>query len=303
MLDEWTDLWRDRLRAEGKSTSTIRSYLSAVTAYQRWAISSDQPTTSDLRELGESDQNLSLTRASVAAFIASIDGEDATRRARYIGLRQLGKFIADETGDPDPLAGMKPPSLGAKIVPKLADNELARLIKACEGRSFLDRRDEAIVRLMAESGPRSEEILAMHVDDVDTTRGLAMIRRGKGGAGRIVPFGPKTGLALGRYLRLRKVHPRSAELQLWLGDKGKTLGYHGLYTALRHRADAAGIKGFHPHRLRHTAASRWLHAGGSEGGLMAIAGWKSRDMLDRYVQDSRMEQAADESRRLGLGDI
>jgi hypothetical protein len=31
----------------------------------------------------------------------------------------------------------------------------------------------------------------------------------------------------------------------------------------------AGIVGFHPHRLRHTAAHRWPAAGGSEGGLMA----------------------------------
>src|SRR6185437_12492402 len=35
----------------------------------------------------------------------------------------------------------------------------------------------------------------------------------------------------------------------------------------------AGIKDFHPHVMRHTAADRWLSAGGSEGGLMAIAGW------------------------------
>ena len=36
-----------------------------------------------------------------------------------------------------------------------------------------------------------------------------------------------------------------------------------------------------PHVLRHTAAQRRLSADGSEGGLMAVAGWKRRDMLDR----------------------
>jgi integrase len=65
----------------------------------------------------------------------------------------------------------------------------------------------------------------------------------------------------------------------------------------------AGIEGFHIHRLRHTAASRWLAAGGSEAGLMAVAGWRSRDMLDRYVMDTAMSRAADESRRLNLGDL
>ena len=65
----------------------------------------------------------------------------------------------------------------------------------------------------------------------------------------------------------------------------------------------AGLKGFHPHVLRHTAASRWLSAGGTEGGLMAIAGWSSRDMLDRYARATASERAAAEARTLGLGEL
>ena len=36
---------------------------------------------------------------------------------------------------------------------------------------------------------------------------------------------------------------------------------------------------------------------------MAVAGWMSRDMLSRYVEDTAAERAAEESRRLGLGDL
>ena len=118
-----------------------------------------------------------------------------------------------------------------------------------------------------------------------------------------MPFGPQTARAIDRYLRLRRSHVRAASPKLWLGHAGKDLAYSGLYIALRRRADAAGVKGFHPHRLRHTGASRWLAAGGSEGGLMAVAGWSSRDMLERYAGDTAMERAADESRRLALGDL
>lgn len=48
--------------------------------------------------------------------------------------------------------------------------------------------------------------------------------------------------------------------------------------------------------LRHTAASRWLAAGGSEGGLMAIAGWRRPDMLDRYAAATRASRAIEEAR-------
>lgn len=72
---------------------------------------------------------------------------------------------------------------------------------------------------------------------------------------------------------------------------------------MKRRATAAGITGFHLHMLRNTAATRWLAAGGSENGLMAVAGWSSREMLDRYTQASASDRAAAEARKLNLGDL
>ena len=90
---------------------------------------------------------------------------------------------------------------------------------------------------------------------------------------------------------------------MWVGDRGKGFSYDGLYVALRYRAQIAGIERFHPHLLRHTAATRWLAAGGSEGGLMAVAGWARRDMIDSYTAATAADRAAVESRGLALGDL
>jgi integrase len=73
--------------------------------------------------------------------------------------------------------------------------------------------------------------------------------------------------------------------------------------ALKQRAEEAGVRNFHPHRLRHTAAVRWLASGGSETGLMAQSGWASRKMIDRYVRTAAEELASVEFDRLGLGDL
>ncbi len=51
------------------------------------------------------------------------------------------------------------------------------------------------------------------------------------------------------------------------------------------------------------AAIRWLAAGGSEGGLMAVAGWTTRDMIDRYTRFTAADRAAAEAATLGLGDL
>jgi len=99
------------------------------------------------------------------------------------------------------------------------------------------------------------------------------------------------------------MHRLAGSPALWLGDRGKAFSYDGLHKSLKMRATMAGIANFHPHLLRHTAAHRWLAAGGSEGGLMAVAGWTRPDMLMRYTKAQASNRAATEARLLNLGEL
>ena len=123
-----------------------------------------------------------------------------------------------------------------------------------------------------------------------------VIVTGKGKT-RIVAFGAKTAVALDRYLRRRSQHRLAASAALWLG-----LTPSGLYQALRERAEAAGVTGWHTHRVRHTFAHQWLLAGGNEGDLMQVAGWTSVAMLRRYGASAASERARVAQRRMALGD-
>jgi integrase len=221
-----------------------------------------------------------------------------------MALRRFAAWLADEGEiDSNPLLGVKPPKLDAKVTEALTDEQLRRFIKACSGKQLIDRRDEAIVRLMTETGLRAGEVVGMQLADVDLARGVATVRRGKGGKGRVVPFGPQTAAAIDRYIRTRRTHRLADTGPLWLGGGGQQFGYHGLNVALKRRAQDAGIDRFHLHLLRHIAATRWLRAGGSEAGLMAVAGWSSRGMVDRYTGASASERAAAEARGLNLGEL
>jgi site-specific recombinase XerD len=289
LLESWTL----HLRAERKSAETVKSYTTGVAQLLTWCATKGVPAV--------------LDRPTVNAFVAELlasGAEAATARARQLGVRRFSAWLAEEgETDRDELLGLKPPKLDQKVVPRLTDDQCRALIKACAGREFRDRRDEAIVRFMLEAIVRAGEVVDMRTTDVDLSRGLAIVQRGKGGKGRPVPFGAQTGRAIDRYLRLRRSHRLADTPPLWLGDRGKGLSYDGLYHALRHRAELAGIPDFHPHVTRHTAAQRWLSAEGSEGGLMAVAGWTRRDMLDRYTRATASERAAEEAHRLGLGDF
>ena len=121
------------------------------------------------------------------------------------------------------------------------------------------------------------------VADIDLQRGLVDRAARQGRQGPRCPVRRPDGTTIDRYLRARRTHRLADTGPLWVGAGGKTFGYYGLNTHLKERAEAAGIKGFHLHLLRHTAATRWLRAGGSEQGLMAVAGWSTRGMIDRYT--------------------
>ena len=295
-LDEMASLldsWLLHLRAERKSDDTIKSYRDGVRRFLAWCETEGVDPV--------------LDRPTVSAFTASLldsGAEPATARSRQLAVRRFSAWLADEGEiERDELIGIKPPKLDTKVVPELTEGQLRALIRACQGRDFRSRRDEAIIRLMAETAARAGEVVRMTVDDVDLKEGMAVVRRGKGGKGRRVPIGPQTARAIDRYLRLRRSHRLADSPALWLGDRNREFSYWALYWALVRRAQAAGIEDFYPHMLRHTAAGRWLDAGGSEAGLMAIAGWSRRDMIDRYTRATSERRAVEEARRLRLGDL
>ena len=298
-LDLLLPSWQLSLRADRKSTMTVKTYSDGVRAYLRWCAENHAGA---------------LDRGSIRGWVAALldkGNQPATARARQLAVRRFTSWLAEEGEIPaDPFLGLKAPKLDTKVIEPLTDNELRALLKACtppKGSTPPEmlryRRDEAILRLMMETGARAGEVVAIELADVDAAAGTAVIRKGKGGKGRVVPFGPHTALALDRYMRLRTHHRLAGSPALWLGDRGKGFTYYALHATLKQRALAAGLVGFHPHKMRHTAAHRWLVAGGSEGGLMAVAGWTRPDMLMRYTKAQASSRAAAEARGLNLGEL
>lgn len=292
--------WELHLRAERKTAGTIKTYMDGARPYLAWCTAEGADP---------------LARPSLQTWTATfLDAgrSPSTAKTRMQAVRHFTRWLADEGEiDADPFVRMKPPKVDQPVVPVLDADQLGAMLKACEPPpgertglpSLRHRRDEAIIRLMVETGMRATECLNLEVGDVDAVKGAAVVRRGKGGRGRTVPFGPQAAKAIDRYLRVRRLHRLADGPALWLGDRGRGLAYNGLYWALGQRAEAAGIEGFHPHMLRHTMADRWHDAGGSEVGLMAVAGWSSPAMLQRYGKANRERRAIEEARRLNLGEL
>ncbi|MBU3751814.1 MAG: integrase, partial [Mycobacterium sp.] len=236
-LESLLDSWALALRADRRSPSTIDSYLRGVRALLRWCAAEGRPAV--------------LDRPTVRAWVAGLlDGgaEPNTARSRQMAVKRFSAWLAEEDEiDRDELLGLKPPKLDVKVVDRLTEDQCAALVKACAGKSFLDRRDEALLRVLLETGLRAGEALALHLDDLNLPAGLLRVRRGKGGKGRQVPIGPQTCRALDRYLRARNSHRLKDTPALWLGGGGQSFGYNAADKALKARARTAGIDNFHIH--------------------------------------------------------
>ena len=113
---------------------------------------------------------------------------------------------------------MKPPAVPEVPAPVVSDANLRKLLKACEGPTFEDRRDVALLRTFIESGCRLGEVAGLKVEDVDFDEDVVYVV-GKGCRPRRVAFGAKTGQSLDKYIRLRSRHPHGTLPALWLGPR------------------------------------------------------------------------------------
>ncbi len=214
---------------------------------------------------------------------------------------------------------MRPPIVGEQLPPMLSDDQIRALFNVCaEDRTLAGRRDEAIIRVLLDSGARRSEIAALRwtPDNPDTNdvnlddRLLRVV--GKGRRERLVVIGREAVKALDRYLRYRNGGTRygkslpphhSAHLpNLWLGPKGAFTD-SGIGQMIHDRGRTAGLGDHvHPHMFRRTYAHKMLVGGMTETDLMTLAGWRSRTMVSRYAASAATERATEVGKRMSPGD-
>jgi integrase/recombinase XerC len=175
-----------------------------------------------------------VTRAHVEAFqawmISTRSASTALNKHKPAGVLQVRR----RRGGDGPFADG--PRAAAEDAPPphpvICDDDTKRILDACRGRDFASLRDEAIIRLLYNTGARLAEVGNLMVDDVDLDT-ESVHYTGKGSRDRRVRFGAKTARAISRYLRARAKHRAAALPNLWLAR-----AWHATTPAERHQDPA-----------------------------------------------------------------
>ncbi len=285
--------FRRHLEAENKSGRTVQVYLESLNALDRYLIAEDLPT-----EVG------SLRREHLEAFVADLltRAKATTASVRYRALQQFFRWaLSDDLIVRSPMEKMRPPKVIVDVPDVLREQELQRLLRVCEGSSYRERRDMALVMFFVDTGCRLDEVTRLQVTDIDLDNGTAVVL-GKGRRKRAVGLGRKLIRAMDRYLRLRAQHPRTDNPALWLGSKG-AMTNSGIAQVVESRGIQAKLpRRLHPHLFRHSWAHMMKTAFATDEDTMTLAGWQSPQMLSRYGKSAATERALETHRRLSPAD-
>lgn len=227
-----------------------------------------------------------VTARLVRAYLAELSPglADTTLHGHARAIRTLVRFWHEEGYLSQPVK-FAMPKLAEKRLPVLDASQLEKVIKACQ-----NTRDKALVLLLADTGLRRAEIVALNWLDIDIPSGLVRVVKGKGGKARSVIAGATTRRALLAYRRT--LDRRGDSDPLFQTDEGTRLTIGGLRSALVRIGKRAGIH-VSPHMLRRTFATLSRRAGMDVIMLQALLGHSSLGMTEHYIRwiDDDLQEA------------
>jgi integrase/recombinase XerD len=172
-----------------------------------------------------------------------------------------------------------------RVIPTEA--QARRIVQAPSQWTPFGQRDRAILETFYGSGIRAQECRALDIRDVDLSRFILTVRRGKGGKDRVVPITARAAVALDVYLRDVRpdlmVNPR--EQALFLSITGGRLRQTGMQEIVVRAAAAAGVPvRMAPHALRHACALHLLRGGADLRHVQALLGHRTISTTAIYTR-------------------
>jgi integrase len=273
------------LSRRGLAPSTVRNYVGVATVFLSW------------REATLGGLCLeTLDAVAVSEFVLREARRSCVGSAKCMvtRLRALLRFLHVEGEIEVALVDAVPSVAGwrlAGLVKALDARSVARLLASCDRRTRVGRRDFAIVTLLSRLGLRAGEVAALRLSDVDWRAGELLVR-GKGSRQERLPLPVDVGETLAGWLARGRPRRESVFVFTRVRAPYGGLSAGAVSQIVRRACGRAGLPLVSAHRLRHTAATEMLRAGGSLTEVGQVLRHRGRDVTSIYAKVDRLALAA-----------
>ena len=207
-----------------------------------------------------------LRAADVIGFLAAECPRHGAASAQLLVsvMRSVLRYLyrADLIGAPLDWAVPAVAALKSRSLPQaLEPATITALLRSCDRRRTVGRRDYAILLLLSRLGLRASEVAGLSLDDVGWRAGEFVVR-GKGGRVESLPLPVDVGEALASYLCRRPSDPEGCRaLLMKVTAPVGPMSRYAVGAVVREACWRAGMPRMGCHRLRHTAATGMLRSG------------------------------------------
>jgi len=175
--------------------------------------------------------------------------------------------------------------------------EMKRLID-----STMDRRNRAIITLLAKTGIRRGELIDIDLDDIDWKNQKIELKEKPKRSNRTVFFDDETNRILRRWLAVRDSYAGEDCNALFVGEHEGRLKRHGVYLAVTKNAEKVGIHDpesdkmedhFTPHCCRHWFTTHLRRNGMKREFIKELRGDTRGDAIDIYdhIDEKELKRA------------
>jgi len=222
------------------------------------------------------------------------DGQPLSFRGQHIRLAPVRAFFKYLTRAHhilfNPASELELPKLGSRL-PRcvLSAKEAERVLAKLDLDEPLGLRDRAILEVLYSTGIRRSELIRLRLYDVDSERGVVLVRQGKGRKDRVIPIGERAIAFTDRYIaevRPRLVMPPD-DGALFVTHLGRPFSPNRMSQLVRKHVDAAELgKSGSCHLFRHSMATLMLEGGADIRFIQQMLGHVDISTTQIYTQVS-----------------
>ncbi|MBI2947684.1 MAG: site-specific integrase [Verrucomicrobia bacterium] len=218
----------------------------------------------------------------------------ATRNARLAAIHAFFQYLASI--DPRHMAQCQlilavPFKRHARRVPQyLERQEVQKIFASIDTRRLLGQRDDALLRLLYNTGMRAQEVVDLNITHLRLTRPYHVLIHGKGRKQRTCPLWKETINSVKTYLERRGSEIADSS-PLFVNIDGNRLTRFGVRYIVAHRVAAAAklspsllTKNISPHSIRHTTALHLLQSNVDLSMIRSWLGHASIETTNTYVE-------------------